>query len=348
MDNLKSRERFAQHVRDLLKLYGCKPRLIVHDLHPDFFTTRWAKEFAMELGVDSMGVQHHQAHVASGLWDGNMLNRPILGFSWDGTGFGTDGTIWGGEVFHGSIDQLDRIATLYPFRMPGGELAIYEPNRIAESLLSESYGEDIPIKSLGLDRSQIQKIMHSEFFAPQTTSVGRLFDGVAAILFSSRVDHGKSRVSYEGHWAMLMESMCSSTMLEDQSTGQYEMPLIVQEEVSASKTKSLPRYIWDWRPMIRSIVNDIHHDVSSAIISIKFHRALANAIVALSILYRDVPILLTGGVFQNKILVELVDRNCRTCGLEWSMPSQVPVNDGGLAAGQLLLGLRRLRGQLCA
>jgi hydrogenase maturation protein HypF len=348
MDNLKSRERFAQHVRDLLKLYGCKPRLIVHDLHPDFFTTRWAKEFAIELGVDSMGVQHHQAHVASGLWDENLLNRPILGFSWDGTGFGTDGTIWGGEVFHGSIDQLDRIAALYPFRMPGGELAIYEPNRIAESLLSESYGEDIPTRSLGLDRSQLQKIMRSEFFAPQTTSVGRLFDGVAALLFSLRLDHGKSRVGYEGHWAMLMESMCSRTILEDQSTGQYEMPLIATEEVSASKMKSLPRHIWDWRPMIRSIVNDIHHNVSSAIISIKFHRALANAIDALSMLYRDVPILLTGGVFQNKHLVELVDRNCRARGLEWSMPSQVPVNDGGLAAGQLLLGLRSLRGQICA
>jgi hydrogenase maturation protein HypF len=100
--------------------------------------------------------------------------------------------------------------------------------------------------------------------------------------------------------------------------------------------------------MIRSIVNDIRENVSSAIISIKFHRALADAIIALSVLYRDNPILLTGGVFQNKILVELVDWNYRSRGLEWSMPSQIPANDGGLSAGQLLLGLRYKRGHLCA
>ncbi|MFN7844504.1 MAG: carbamoyltransferase HypF [Pirellula sp.] len=348
MDNLKSRERFAHHVRDVLKLYGCEPQLIVHDLHPDFFTTRWAKEYAIERGIDSMGVQHHKAHIASGLWDPKWLNRPILGFSWDGTGFGTDRTIWGGEVFHGSIDQLDRIATLYPFRLPGGELAIYEPTRIAESLLWESYGKDVPLKSLGIDRSQIQKMMRSDMFAPQTTSVGRLFDGVAALIFKSGIDPKETRVGYEGQWAMLMESMCIRKMLEDQSLGRYDMPLIAQSDATESETKTLPRHVWDWRPMIRSIVNDIRENVSSAIISIKFHRALADAIIALSVLYRDNPILLTGGVFQNKILVELVDWNCRSRGLEWSMPSQIPANDGGLSAGQLLLGLRYKRGHLCA
>ena len=348
MDNLKSRERFAQHIRDLLKLYGCKPKLIVHDLHPDFFTTRWAKDFANELGVESMGVQHHQAHIASGLWDAKWIDRSILGYSWDGTGFGTDGTIWGGEVFHGSIDQLDRIATLYPFCLPGGELAIYEPIRIAESLLWESYGKDVPIKSLGIDRSQIQEVIRSKYFAPLTTSMGRLFDGVAALLFQSRMDHSKSRVGYEGHWAMLMESMCDRKMLEDPLTERYDMPLIaLYDESESEKRTSLP-HVWDWRPMIRSIVNDIHRNVSSANIAIKFHRALAHAIISLSVLFPDNPILLTGGVFQNKILVELVDQNCRNLGLEWSMPYQIPINDGGLAAGQLLIGLKHMRGQLCA
>lgn len=352
MDNLRSRERFIHHVRDMLNLYGCKPQLIVHDLHPDYFTTRWAKEFAIEQGVASLGVQHHHAHVASGLWETNWLNRRILGFSWDGTGYGTDRSIWGGEVFQGAMDHLDRIATLYPFRLPGGELAIHEPGRIAESLLWETYGADIPMKSMVPNRANIQNMIRGLTFAPQTTSAGRLFDGVAALVLSSTQCPNAMRGGYEGCWAMLLESMCSREVMEDEGTGQYDIPITSRQAFPnsglESERKTPTPLVLDWRPLIRGIVDDIHQNFASSIISIKFHRTLANTIVLLGILNRNSPMLLTGGVFQNKVLVELIDRKCQTHDLEWSMPREIPINDGGLAAGQLLIGLTHERGHLCA
>jgi hydrogenase maturation protein HypF len=348
MDNLKSRERFIYHVRDLLQLYGCEPKLVVHDLNPDYFTSRWAKEFANELGVASLGVQHHHAHVASGLWDTTWLSRRILGFSWDGTGYAADRSIWGGEVFLGTMDHLDRIASLHPFRLPGGELAIHEPGRIAESLLWETYGADIPMNSLVPNRAQIQNLIRRSTFAPSTTSAGRLFDGVAAMVFSSELFRNSHKVGYEGHWAMLLESMCRPKILEDETTGHYSMPIVPRQAFPESERSTLPSLVLDWRPLIRGIVEDVCENVSPSIISVKFHRALANTITSLGIWNRNSPILLTGGVFQNKVLVELIHRNCQMHDLEWSMPREIPVNDGGLAAGQLLLGLIHQRGPLCA
>lgn len=348
MDNLKSRERFICHVRDLLQLYGCEPKLVVHDLNPDYFTTRWAREFANELGVASLGVQHHHAHVASGLWHTNWSNRRILGLSWDGTGYAADRSIWGGEAFHGTMDQLDRIATLCPFRLPGGELAIHEPSRIAESLLWETYGADIPMNSLVPNRAQIQNMIRRSTFAPTTTSAGRLFDGVAALVLSSSLFRYSQKIGYEGEWAMLLESMCSRRFLEDETTGHYNIPIVSRQAFPESERSTLPSLVLDWRPLIRGIVEDVCENISSSIISVKFHRALAHAITSLGIWNRSSPILLTGGVFQNKVLVELIDRYCQMHELEWSMPRKIPVNDGGLAAGQLLFGLIHQRGSLCA
>ncbi|XZE17859.1 carbamoyltransferase HypF [Pirellulaceae bacterium SH449] len=347
MGGVKSRERFMEHVKDLLDLYGCTPDLIVHDLHPDYFTTQWATEYAKSKGIKALAVQHHHAHLASGAWEAGWIDRPFLGIAWDGSGYGTDQTVWGGEAFRGQVSHWDRVASLVPFVLPGGEAAIYEPDRIAESLLWQTYGDTVPIESLGIDRGMIHKMIRQRVHSPTTTSVGRLFDGVAALVFGGSAKRKSNRVGYEGHWAMLWESLCDGDtkkqIASDEGAGKnYPMPLIPPDMSNQSM-----QYQWDWRPMIKDIVDDIRRHASPSSISFQFHRTLAHALVSLVDCVAVQPLLLSGGVFQNKVLVEMVGEICDSRGIEWFLPSKIPFNDGGLAAGQLLMGLLQKRGQLC-
>lgn len=317
LDSVATRERFTEHVADMRSLYGFEPEAAIIDLHPDYFTTR----FASERAVPTLGVQHHVAHVAAGMLEHGLLDRQVLGVSWDGTGFGDDGTIWGGEfLVVGRAAEYERVAHLRPFRSPGGEVAVRQPWRIAVSLLSESLADDAWIDHAYAIWSQqpitmVLQLTRRSSDRLRSTSAGRLFDAVAAIIL------GIDLVHYEGQAAMMLEAVASCD-----SHDRYPLPLVEGQ--------------LDWRPMVRSVWHDRFSDVDPAIISARFHRALASGIVAVASQFRDLPIVLGGGVFQNKLLTEMVaemldDRE------RLKLPGAIPPNDGGLAAGQLAVSIMR-------
>lgn len=319
LDTVATRERFVQHVADMSSLYRFEPEAVVHDLHPDYFTTRDSHE----RGGETHAVQHHFAHVAAGMLEHGLLGSEVLGVSWDGTGFGEDGTVWGGEflVVDGALGYT-RVAHLRPFAWLGGEIAIRQPWRIAVSLLSESFADEQWIEQAaslwsGQPVATLLRLNRQRTGSTVSTSAGRLFDAVAAIIL------GADAVQYEGQAAMMLESAAS---LETEES--YSLPLASRQ--------------LDWRAMIRAIWKDRLSGVSPAVMSTRFHWALAGGIVAVAARFPALPIVLAGGVFQNKLLTEMVvemldDRE------RLKLPGRIPPNDGGLAAGQLVIAVMRER-----
>ncbi len=321
LESLAMRQRFIEHVGQLQTIYNCRPHLIVHDLHPDYFTTRWAPS----LGGRTLAVQHHHAHVVSGMVENEWLDREVLGVAFDGTGYGTNGTIWGGEFLRTTIDAFERVAHLRPFCLPGGESAIRQPWRVAASLLLEAVGEEETQRVLqgnGLDHAMIAGVLRlagSGQLSPVTSSAGRLFDGVAALIL------GVNDAAYEGHPAMLLEAAADSS-----ATTQYNF-----EFLDASPLQL------DWRLAIRQLVIDRRNGHSAGIMAAKFHRGLASAIA--DVCHRfDLPVVLSGGVFQNRLLTEQVVSELQGSGLDIGLHRRIPPNDGGLAAGQLAIGMAHL------
>ncbi len=329
MDSLESRRRFAEHVQDWLELYHFEPECIVTDLHSDYFTTRWADDFARERNLPKQSVQHHHAHVVSGMIESNWLDRQVLGIAWDGTGAGPDGTVWGGEFLRCSVRGFERLACFRPFLLPGGERAIRQPKRIAEWLLKQARG-------------------HSSVQRPTdvvTSSAGRLFDAVAALIVPEEIVAGGQ--SYEGHFAALLESLADAD-----ETGCYSLPLVPSEtlldvlpEVLSNRTVALPPYLLDWSPLLRDLIEDVQRGTHAARIAMRFHRALAHGIVDVCQQFASLPVVLSGGVFQNRLLSELVINELRACQREFCYPQAIPVNDGGLAAGQLFIAANELLAQ---
>jgi hydrogenase maturation protein HypF len=318
METLATRERFVDHCTDWQRLYRFIPAMLVHDLHPDYFTTRLADE--MTPGSGRLAVQHHFAHVVAGMAEYRLLDRTVLGVAWDGTGYGTDGTVWGGEfllVHKGR--SFDHIAHVRPFRLPGGEAAIREPWRTAVSVLAESIGREELTKAWktgqfsvfgfqfsdkGAERysenrkpntenqlSQILKILDSPRFSVATTSVGRLFDAAAALIL------GVTHAEYDGQPAMLLEATADRG-----SKGSYPFPLLQRDE--SPPTRRLGQL--DWRPLFRALWYDCLEGVSPSIMSLRFHRSLAEGIVRVASRFEHHPVVLAGGVFQNRLLTELV------------------------------------------
>lgn len=317
MDTVAGQSRFVEQYRQLCQLYHCEPGHLVHDLHPDYFTTRWAEQQA----TPRLAVQHHHAHVVAAMLEHGWLGKTVLGIAFDGTGYGGDGSIWGGEVLMANATEARRLAHLRPFTLPGGEMAVKQPGRVTLSLLRQLYDPHDLIKML----HQHQLHQHFQPWLPllevphlhvQTTSVGRLFDGIACLLLSRIEAH------YEGEPAMLLEACCDRT-----ATGSYSFPIINHE--------------LDWRPMLHEILHDLENGMAPGTIAMQFHRSIAEALVSIIQSYSSFPVVLTGGSFHNKILVELVhellDDNSRI-----GLPGVIPCNDGGLAAGQLVVAAARL------
>ena len=319
LDTVATRDRFTRHVADTSSLYRFAPEVAAHDLHPDYFTTRYGKGSA----IKALGVQHHLAHVAAGMLEHNLLEREVLGVSWDGTGFGEDGSIWGGEFLVVSgVNRCQRVAHLRPFPLLGGEIAIRQPWRTAVALLGGSFADDAWIaQAASIWKEQpILALLHLTRQSKNTTpctSAGRLFDAAAAIIL------GIDAVQYEGQAAMLLEAVASPD-----SRDIYSLPLEAGH--------------LDWRAMIRAIWADRLAGIPPGVMSARFHRALASGIVTVAARFPELPIVLAGGVFQNKLLVEMlvemVDDRVRL-----KLPGRIPPNDGGLAAGQLAIAVMRER-----
>ena len=290
---------------------------IAYDPHPHYYPTQRSADFESV----KRPVWHHHAHIVAGMLQHQWLVQTVLGVAFDGTGLGPDGTVWGGELLIASATKFQRIGHLRPFGLFGGEAAISDLRRLAVSLLSQLDELDTgKIAQLSrLTESEVRRLLRTAktAWSIQTTSCGRLFDASACLI----LDLDSS--SYEGHAAMLLESAC------DQSeAGEYTFE--IQE--------THPFEI-DWRPVFRKIIKDRSQNISVGSMAMRFHRGLAQAILAVSRRFPHLPVVVGGGVFQNRVLGELLADAWPAKGPPIGLPGVIPPNDGGLAAGQLAVAM---------
>ncbi len=322
-----NRIRFLQHVESLQQLVGARPELLVCDEHPDYFTSRWAGEQR----TPRLAVQHHHAHVAAAMLERGWLDREVLGVAWDGSGCGPDGTVWGGEFLLATAARYRRVAHLCSFVLPGGERAVREPWRVAVSLVHQAAGTEAAaqLRFAEVSAQQVERVVNlleRSSARLTTTSGGRLFDGIAALVL------GTARSQFEGQPAMLLESVCDET-----ETGAYPLPVLDDAPL-----------VLDWRPVVRAALRDVAHRRSPGTIAMRFHRALATGIVKVARRFHEIPVALCGGCFQNRVLTELVAEEF-TAHQPLATPGVIPTGDGGLAAGQLAVAAARFaEGKTCA
>ncbi|MHA3771223.1 carbamoyltransferase HypF [Verrucomicrobiota bacterium sgz303538] len=308
---------FRRVVSDMQRLFEVTPEVVGHDLHPDYLSTKYAAQTA----APCCPVQHHWAHVLACMAD-NDLTTPVLGVAWDGTGYGPDGTIWGGEFLLANNGTFERVAHLRTFRLPGGDAAVKEPRRTALGVLHELWGGEAlhqsdlaPISAFTKgELTLLEQMLVRGFNAPHTSSAGRLFDAVAAILGL------RQRATFEGQAAMELEFS-----VEPESIATYPFEL----------TNGRPRVI-DWRPTIAAIVNDLRCKVPAGIISARFHETLAEMVVAVARVVGEPKVVLTGGCFQNEYLTNRCVERLRDAGFRAYWHQRVPPNDGGIALGQVM------------
>jgi hydrogenase maturation protein HypF len=309
LESPRGRAVFTQIAHDLQQLYGVRAERIVHDAHPNFPNTRWARG----CGLPTRPVWHHHAHAAAVAGE-FACKAPLLCFAWDGVGLGPDGTLWGGEALCGQPGAWKRMATFRPFRLPGGERAAREPWRTALALCWES-GHACP-DDLDLGGPLLRQAFDAGLNAPATTAVGRLFDAAAALLGLCR------SVSYEGEAPMRLEALC------EQDAAALPLPL------GRDATGILRS---DWAPLVPMLLDARRTKAARAA---AFHASLAQALCDQALAVRErtgvASVGLAGGVFQNRILTELVQRRLTAAEFEVLIPQQLPVNDAAISYGQLV------------
>jgi hydrogenase maturation protein HypF len=300
---------FRRAAEDLPRLSGLVPDTIIHDLHPDYRSTRWAQDD----GRPPAGVQHHHAHLHAALAE-HRLEPPVLGVVWDGTGWGPDGTVWGGEFLRAEPGGIRRAGHLRRFRLPGGEAAVREPRRAALGALVELFGPDAP-PAPGFEAPELAlllDLLRKGLRSPWTSSAGRLFDAAAALCGL------RERTGYEGQAAMELEAA-----VDPAETGRYPIGRD-----------------GDWGPLLRGLIEDRARGESAGLCAARFHRGMAELIVDVAAREGLRDVVLTGGCFQNRVLAEAAARRLREEGFRPRLHRVVPPNDGGIAAGQIA-SLRR-------
>jgi hydrogenase maturation protein HypF len=323
---------FRRTISDFQLLFETSPKIIAADLHPDYLSTKFARQLASTRSGPAnpvVAVQHHVAHILSCMAE-NQVPVPFLGVSWDGTGYGLDGTIWGGEFFLAGENTIDRVAHVAPFRLPGGDKAVKEPRRTALGLLYEIFGNDLferkdlaPVAAFaGKELDQLKAMLARGLNSQLTTSAGRLFDAVASL-----VDL-RHRVSFEGQAAMELEFT-----LHDIETDEC-YPIAI-----SGTAEQFPLNL-NWSAMIRAILKDIESGTRVGVISARFHNALAEAIVEIAKRIGHERVVLSGGCFQNRYLTERAVGGLQAGGFRPFWHQCVPPNDGGIALGQVIAALR--------
>jgi hydrogenase maturation protein HypF len=319
LKNYETLRSFTEGIEHFERLFAVEPEVVAHDLHPEYLSTKYAME---REDVELVGVQHHHAHLAACLAEHGEPG-PAIGAIFDGTGYGTDGTVWGGELLLGDLTSFSRVGMLAPVALPGGERAIKQPWRMACSWLREAEGRDpeIPPALAGSVDPRawrnVCRLTAGHPGSPLTTSIGRLFDAVAAL---SGV---RAEVNYEGQAAIELEAAC-----DRQERARYP--------IKVSGTAELLEI--DPRETIRSVAADAAAGVTPGVIAARFHAAIARATVdacaaAASSHGVDV-VVLSGGVFQNRRLLASVGSGLLAAGLRVLVPERLPFNDGGIAFGQ--------------
>jgi hydrogenase maturation protein HypF len=302
LQNYETLRSFVAGVAHFEALFAVKPEVVAHDLHPEYLSTKVALE---RDGVDLVGVQHHHAHLAACLAEHGETGQ-ALGAIYDGTGYGTDGTVWGGELLRGDLCGFERVGSLFAVRMPGGEAAIRQPWRMA-CAWTQAAGVEAPAALAarpGWD--EVSALARTGVASPLTSSVGRLFDAVAALCGL------RSEITYEGQAAIELEAACDAA-----ERGAYAFGPAL-----------------DARPTVAAVVDDIARGTDAGVIAARFHNALAAA-TARALLERGPDtVVLSGGVFANRRLLSRTRALLVEAGVRVLVPERLPPGDGGISYGQ--------------
>ena len=322
LENLATYDFFQLTIRHMQRILDIRPEVIAFDLHPDYLSTRFAEQ---QENIQKIRVQHHHAHIVSAMAE-NRIDGPVIGLAFDGTGFGSDGNIWGGEILIAESETFSRAAHFAYVPMPGSSSAIREPWRMAVSYLYDAFGDefrniDLPLlKAISSNTlTTMVDMIKKKLNSPLTSSLGRLFDGIAAIAGI------RSRVAFEGQAAMELEMLA-----DNKKTDIYDYEWMTAD-----------RHIILTRPIIKGVVTDMLRGVHSSVVSGKFHRTLIRMFCDLCQVIRKESglnrVVLSGGVFQNSFLLTGLIRILARNKFKVFAHTQVPTNDGGICLGQALV-----------
>ncbi len=327
-DNLETIKAFERGIKHFINFFDIPPDIAVVDLHPEYEATRFGKKWAEENKKTLIEIQHHHAHIASCLAD-NHLDEKVIGVAWDGTGYGADGKIWGGEFLIADLKSYERKAHLQYIPLPGGDAAVKEPWRMGATYLYKTFGKDFLNLDIDfvkkLDRKKwelIENMINKKVNSPQTSSIGRLFDAVSSIIGI------RDSITYQGQAAIELEMIANET-----EKNFYEFD--IQEKYDF--------HVIDPLGVIKSIVRDTKNRVSKSDISMKFHIGLADLIVNVSKILREQTginkVCLSGGVFQNMILRSKASEKLKRNKFKVYNHRKIPPNDGGISAGQVAIAM---------
>jgi len=329
MGNEETLEHFENTIELYKKLFRVEPEVVAYDMHPEYLSTKYALRVGSELGLRLVPVQHHHAHIVSCLVE-NRVEETVIGVAFDGTGYGPDGTIWGGEFLLADWQSYQRVGHLECVPLPGGSAAIKKPYRMALSYLYTLLGEDFSLKGLPLSKLNMNEVdiikhqMKQGINSPLTSSAGRLFDGISALAGV------RGEVEYEAQAAIELE-MIATDELDRVGEGVYPFSIVEEQGVKVVKLGEL----------ISAVVQDSRERVSLSVVSIKFHRTMAQIIVSMcNIIAREKGInrvALSGGVFQNRLLLRLAVPALHKEGFTVLTHRLVPCNDGGVSLGQAVV-----------
>jgi hydrogenase maturation protein HypF len=332
LEEYRAIQNYEKEFQDMKKLLEIEPEIIVHDLHPDYWSTRFALKSEIKTKI---GIQHHHAHIASCMVE-HGLNEKVIGISFDGTGYGTDGNLWGGEFLIADLQSFQRAGHLAYRPLPGGEKAILEPWRMALSYFYSIYGREV--YNLGLpffnhiplgQIEVVMQMMEHKINSPLTSGMGRLFDAVYGLLGNGQ------RITFEGQTGIFLESL-----VDPDATGRYEYNLCQTD----STLKGVLQV--DVNEMMKQIQLDMVAHRSYRAIAAKFHNTIVSFSTEMCEKIKDKfgleKVVLSGGCFQNAVLTERLIRDLQNSNFVVYTHHHIPPNDGGISLGQLAIAMARI------
>jgi hydrogenase maturation protein HypF len=336
LENFETLQSYETGIDHFERLFHIRPEVIAYDLHPNYLATRYALDRAQRENIPAVGVQHHHAHIAACMAEHGFVGElPVIGVAFDGTGYGEDGAIWGGEFLIADYLGFQRFAHLAYVPLPGGDAAVRKPARTALSYLWRAGLEWEPglpcvetfcVEDRAILRSQLERGIHT----PLTSSMGRLFDAVAALAGV------RQKVNYEAQAAIELEAYVDPT-----ETGAYPF------EVLAGERDSHVPYSIDASPLIQAVLVDYRSGIPKSSIAARFHNSVAQMVLHVCSLAQGssgiTQVVLSGGVWQNHILLTKTIHSLEDSGFKIYYPQFVPANDGGVSLGQAAVASYRLK-----
>lgn len=337
IENTETFDAWSHAKKRYEKLFDLSPTAFACDLHPEYITSKWAREQAEQLGYRLTEVQHHHAHIVSAMAEHGLADA-VCGVAFDGTGYGVDGAIWGGEVLLSDLSAFERFANFAYVPMPGGQACVKHPLRMAYGVLwafdlLDHPGAASALEALGSEQAQVcESMIESGLNTPMTSSVGRLFDAASALLGIC------VEPSYEGEPAIMLEAALPESVNAGDA---YEIAVVKNTATAESTAQDTSVVLFDAEPTFRALLDDLAADVPVATISLRFHNAIVNAIVMgaqlVAAAYDIRTVVLSGGVFMNRYIVEHATAALQAEGFTAAINRELPPNDGCISLGQAVV-----------